>query len=75
MGPKICEPNDGAAYDCCNGGQACRETGTCCMTDTSGSNVCVEPCTNDNQCGTGHCVSYVGPASGSTCVGNMACGP
>lgn len=75
--PYVCEPNDGHASHCCNGGQACLDTDLCCMRHQNGSNICVGQCNgpNDPNCGVAHCISYVGPAPGSTCVGNMACGP
>jgi hypothetical protein len=51
-GPYICKPNDGKAYDC----------GTCTagycgvnLTGDAGSygTICMEPCTNNTQCGSG----------------------
>jgi hypothetical protein len=68
----VCE-DDLAYIVCCNDGGAC--TGTCCMTDANGSDICVKQCIDDSTCGAAHCVNYVGPAAGSTCVGNMGCGP
>jgi len=70
-GPEICKPNYGGLYGCCNRGTLCFG---CCMTDANGSDICVQQCADDSTCGQGHCISYVGPAPGSSCVGNMACG-
>jgi hypothetical protein len=75
VGPYVCQDNNGFDYECCTHGQACLGTNFCCMTHQNGSDICVKQCTDDSQCGAAHCVNYVVPESGSTCVGNKACGP
>jgi hypothetical protein len=73
----VCAPDVPLATQmCCNDGGAFLAT-CCCMTSAYGGDLCVKQCTNDSQCGGElgpHCTTYVGPAPGSTCVGNMACG-
>jgi hypothetical protein len=74
VGPFVCKPNDGQAYDGCHGlGTSC--TGSyCCMKDANMNEFCALPCQNDTMCGAAHCNPYQS-ASGICITVTQACGP
>jgi hypothetical protein len=50
IGPFICKPEDGKAYDCGLGGSC--PAGFCQSSNSGNGYICMEPCTNNSQCGT-----------------------
>jgi hypothetical protein len=74
VGPYVCKPNDGAAYNCCFGvGTPCSGSAYCCVADASGNQFCATQCVNSSMCGGARCLSY--DFSHSSCGGPSACGP
>lgn len=76
VGPSICKQNDGKAYHCCGSvglGGSCEGT-NCCSTDAHNNNVCVRPCTTNQQCGAGHCVGVNFSSTAINC-GDLGCEP
>ena len=74
VGPLVCKPNDGQAYDCCFAPAVLSCAGNyCCVADNAGNQFCSLPCTNGSNCGAAHCNNY--NFSHSSCSGPTACGP
>jgi hypothetical protein len=75
VGPLVCKPFDGAAYDCCSGlgGVTCSGNG-CCAGDSAGNHYCAQSCLNPSQCGNANCVTFQ-DTSLTSCSGTTFCGP
>lgn len=72
VGPTICVKNDGAHYDGCNAGVACRNPGDVCTYEWDpNTSFCATPCDADSDCGAATCVT---PATLDPAVPNF-CGP
>lgn len=76
VGPYICKPNDGNAYDCCFGVfNTCGE-GTCCVADSKGNKFCARQCLDNSHCGAARCEGFKFSFTSTTCSGQeTACGP
>ena len=67
IGPYVCNGSDTA---CCNPpdfSTTCQTTGTTCVTDTHGNQLCEPTCTSSADCGAASCLTYAS--------GGKACGP
>jgi hypothetical protein len=74
VGPMICKPNDGQAYDGCHGTFTVCAGSYCCVTDGNSNEFCSLECTpGDTTCGAATCQQY--SFSASSCSGPDACGP
>jgi hypothetical protein len=75
LGPYICKPNDGNAYDCCDGLFTDCSGNYCCVTDSNSNEFCALPCTTSSMCTPGHCDNFDFGTFTTTCSGPTACGP
>jgi hypothetical protein len=74
IGPKVCKPNDGKAYDCAATTvvNPC-PAGFCVGSNTGNGAVCMEPCTGQSQCANGAVCTPL--TSGSCNSSPMVCWP
>ena len=75
VGPLVCKPFDGAAYDCCTGLSTATPCAglLCCFGDSAGNHFCSAQCTDSSTCGAAQCVTYP-DTSMSSCGVSMGCG-
>jgi hypothetical protein len=74
VGPLVCKPFDGAAYDCCTGLSTATPCAglLCCFGDSAGNHFCAPECTDSSTCGAAQCINY--PDISMTSCGSMGCG-
>jgi len=71
MGPNVCKPVDGSAYDGCQAGSVSCAGNSCCLNTMSGypgpdTDICFKPCLTSGDCGGGTCAA---PPYAQSCNG------